>query len=313
MQLRYDDDFVEAVVFAYANAGRRRASPLQIRRFHHERERCYAVLDPDERDAAFFKVHLSWFREWGLESPLTCVLEEYPLLPAALSVLAFRQARGKTDEGAELFVNQELDGDARNAVVALCTGRFERDTLLASFLRHEFIHLSDMVDPGFGYCPFVPARGASLTQQRITRERYRLLWDITIDGRLVGSGRPTTGTCEHLRAQFGQAYSFWSERRRQEVFDSLWTDRAPRHEHLLSLASDPRDLSRAAGPSPGAPCPLCGFSTFHWSDESDLDQDTITALRRQLPGWSPEQGVCYRCAEIHLGTAGLELPSTVCL
>lgn len=41
--------------------------PLQIRRFHAEHERCYRVLDPDERATAFARVHLSWFTEWGFE------------------------------------------------------------------------------------------------------------------------------------------------------------------------------------------------------------------------------------------------------
>ena len=67
MQLRYDEDFIEAAAFL-CTSGRRKGVPsLQIARFHREREKLYAILDPDERNTAFFKLHLDWFREWGLE------------------------------------------------------------------------------------------------------------------------------------------------------------------------------------------------------------------------------------------------------
>ena len=54
---------------------------LQIARFQREREKLYAILDPDERNTAFFKLHLDWFREWGLEKLITDLLKEFPLLP----------------------------------------------------------------------------------------------------------------------------------------------------------------------------------------------------------------------------------------
>jgi len=66
MQLRYDDDFVEGAVFVCASGRGHHPPPLQVRRFHGEREKLYAILDPDERNTAFFKLHLEWFREWEL-------------------------------------------------------------------------------------------------------------------------------------------------------------------------------------------------------------------------------------------------------
>ena len=63
MELRYDDDFLEGAVFICANSRRHGPPPLQVRRFHHTRERLYAILDPDERNTAFFQLHLEWFRE----------------------------------------------------------------------------------------------------------------------------------------------------------------------------------------------------------------------------------------------------------
>jgi len=105
MQLRYDEDFVEAAVFLCV-CGRRKGVPtLQISRFHRQREKLYGIADPDDRNAAFFRVHLDWFREWGLESDLRAVLEEFPLMDK-LAVLAVRKAQNKGDEGTELYVNE---------------------------------------------------------------------------------------------------------------------------------------------------------------------------------------------------------------
>jgi hypothetical protein len=309
MHLRYDDDFVEAAVFLCASGRRPGAPALQVRRFHAERERCYGVADPDERNAAFFKVHLGWFREWGLEQRLTGLLNEYPLLPGALHVLGFRQARGRNEEGAELYVS----ADIRNAMVALRMNRLERDEPLLRFLRHEFMHLHDMVDPAFGYSPQVHLPTHNQTQQGITRERYRLLWDITIDGRLARAGRETVNRREQYQALFDRAFPFWPEDKRRQGFESHWHDLAPRHENLLALAADPRDLSHAREPMPGGSCPICHFPTFEWADVAVLAPEALATLRAQFPQWSPSHGACRRCVEIYELAGKFEAPATMLL
>lgn len=295
MHQRYDDDFVESAVFLAAS-GRRSVPAAHIRRFHIERERCYSVLDPDERNAAFFKLHLDWFREWGLEKLLLDLLHEYPLLPPALTTLAFRKVRMKKDEGAELYVSAE---NGRSAVVAMRPERFESDEAVRHFLRHEFMHLSDMVNPAFGYSPDVRGPAGNPSHQRIVRERYRLLWDITIDGRL---GRAADS--ERHRAVFDQAFWFWPEDKRGEVFSRLWAPESPRHDELLTLASDPRDVTHADEPLPGGACPSCGFSTFEWADVDALGEGVRAAILRAFPRWSAARGVCQRCAEVYATANG---------
>ena len=304
MRLRYDEDFVEASAFLCAS-GRRACIPsMQITRFQREREKPYAILDPDERNAAFFRVHLEWFREWGLEKLLTCVLEELPGLRESLDSLAFRKARRKSEEGAELYVQTSDPGTTlvlqeRNAVVALRVERLSRDEDMLPFLRHEFMHVNDMVSPAFGYSPQLQLTGQNSAQQRLTRDRYRLLWDITIDGRLTRAMRATTVSFEHHRASFDRVFSFWPESRREEVFDSLWNDPHPQHGELLAIASDPRAVRHEHQPLPGAPCPLCGFATFHWATPSQLEGETRQLIAKEFPAWSPEQGACSRCVEVY--------------
>src|SRR5262245_36411913 len=333
MQLRYDEDLVEAAVLLCAN-GRRKAGPIfrseavqpfvsyatksctppavQIARFHREREKVYSVLEPDERNAAFFKLYLDWFREWGLEKLLIDLLNQFPRLPGALTTLAFRKARSKSEEGAELYVNRETRTDLlpaldrgegcstlRHGVIALRPERFKCEDDLARFLRHELTHLRDMVDPAFGYSPELRSSDFNTAQQRLTRERYRLLWDITIDGRLTQQGHLQDGDCEKHEASFHRAYSFWPEEKRRAVFDELWAEPAPHHARLLVLASDPKDLSHAQQPLPGAACPLCGFPTFDWADEMSLSSPVQERIVAEFPRWTPEHSVCGRCAEIY--------------
>lgn len=296
MELRYDDDFIEAAVFLCASGRRPGVPSLQIARFNREREKLYTILDPDERNTAFFKLHLEWFREWNLEKLLADLIDKFPAVRAAVKLVAFRKARGRNEEGAELYVSPE---HGRTAVVALCVERLSRDGELLPFLRHEFVHVNDMVDPAFGYLPELHLPGQNAAQQRIMRERYSLLWDITIDGRLTNAHRATVGNREQHRAAFDRAFGFWPEPKRDKVFSRFWNGAKPRHQDLLAIASDPREVKSSHEPLPGALCPLCGFPTFQWADVSRFDGRVGDAIRHEFAQWSPNQGACHRCAEVY--------------
>jgi len=304
MQLRYDEDFIEAAAFLCASGKRKGVPSLQILRFQRERERLYTILDADERNTAFFKLHLDWFREWGLEKLLTDLLKEFPLLSEKLTVLAVRKTRGKNDEGAELYVNPT---GQRNAILALRPESFERDIALRDYVRHEFTHLSDMLDPAFGYSPTLDLPGLNGAQQRLARERYRLLWDITIDGRLIAAGHTPMANQEIHAAAFARGYSFWPEDRQQETFTALWHNAVPRHAEFLALIADPRGLREAHRPAPGGSCPLCEFPTFTWADVEALLPHITARIQAEFSAWSAEQGLCSRCLETYQAAADLQL------
>lgn len=324
MQLRYDEDFIEAAVFLCASNRREvvppfasgaakdcRPHPLQIARFHREREKLYSILDPDERNAAFFRLHLEWFREWGLERPLTEMLQEFPLVRDQLGVLAVRKTVGKNDEGAELYINE---AGQRTGLIALRLERLTNDAGLRNYLRHEFTHLHDMLDSSFGYSPTLELPGLNTAQIRLARERYRLLWDITIDGRLTIAGHTPMQNREQYAAAFARGYAFWPADRQAKTFDSLWRNIAPRHDGFLALIADPRGLRDAQRPAPGASCPLCDFPTFTWADGEALSPEIRVRINDEFPSWSPEQGLCGRCLETYQAAViHNELPAQVTL
>lgn len=307
MQLRYDEDFIEAAVFLCASGRRKGVPSLQIARFHRAREKLYGILDPDERNSAFFNLHLDWFREWGLEQPLTDVLKEFPLMREQLGALAVRKTTGKNDEGAELYVNE---AGQRTGLLALRLERLTNDAALRDYLRHEFTHLHDMLNPAFGYSPALDLPGLNVAQKRLARERYRLLWDITIDGRLVAAGHTAMQPREQHATAFTRGYSFWSEQKQTETFVSLWQCRTPRHADFLGLIADPRGLRDAHRPEPGASCPLCDFPTFHWADTSALSSEVGYRITAEFPTWTAEQGLCGRCLETYVAAATMQLQAT---
>lgn len=309
MQLRYEEDFIEAAVFL-CTSGRRKGVPsLQIARFHRERERLYGILDPDERNTAFFKLHLDWFREWGLEKVLADLLKEFPLLSETLNVLVVRKTRGRNDEGAELYVNE---AGRRSAMLALRPESFAYDAALRDSVRHEFMHLRDMLDPGFGYAPLLDLPGLNGAQRRLANERYRLLWDITIDGRLAASSHTPMRSREQHCAVFTRAFCFWPEDRQRNTFHSLWHGAAPSHSGFLALIADPRGLRRTHRPAPGAACPLCDFPTFAWADAEALSPEMAGCIVAEFPAWTPEQGLCGRCMEAYeTSVTGSELSAPV--
>lgn len=296
MRLRYDEDFVEAAVHLCVTDKRKGIPSLQLARFNRERERLYNISDPDERNTAFFRLHLEWFREWGLEELLTELLREFPLLPKSLTLLAFRKSRGKNDDGTELYVNEAGE---RTGVLALRPESLLFKPELHAFLYHELTHLNDMVEPAFGYRPELPEAGPFPSQHRLARERYRLLWDISIDGRLTRSGRKTTANREQRWLEFVSTFAFWPEARREQVFEEIWTHDAPTHQMLLGVACDARHLELQTGPGPGSPCPLCGFPTFAWAEPGGLTGEVRNAIQAEFPHWTSAQGACARCAAIY--------------
>lgn len=286
MQLQYDADLIENVVFLETRRLEHNGQALLVARYDRQRSKLYAIADEDARQSAFFELHLKWFRDFGLEDQLLAALKQFPLIRERVVSLLIRKATGKKDEGAELFVRP----DARNVAVAfLCERLFEPG--FGQFLRHELCHISDMLDESFAYEPEITLAGAPPAELDLLRERYRVLWDITIDGRL-NHNRPAR------LAEFQKALPTLSE----TTFDELWAAR-PSHPELVALAKSV--LVRASN-SPGAPCPLCKFPTFQWAAPTEMS----AAIHDHFPQWSPAQGCCARCAELY-AVKPLEQPATL--
>jgi hypothetical protein len=187
-------------------------------------------------------------------------------------------------------------------------------------IRHELMHVSDMMNSKFEYDvneEFSP----SPMEERIMRDRYRLFWDISVDGRLVSKGLETTATREERKREFDSFFSKIPEESRELIFTKMWDAEEPMaHDTMVELSKDTNNVlalaagSRSAeelieetkklGPLPGTTCTLCGFPSFDWVEEAAEDEDVVKVLKEDFPDWKPQDGVCSRCAEYYQIKAG---------
>ena len=217
---------VEATVLAALSGG-----PAECL-FHAERDPLYAIADLDERDAAFAALHARWFDRLGLEAPLRQALAERPEIEAGCARGIVVRAPAARAEVADLLVSP-----ARRPQLVL---RLTPETLASperalALLRHELLHVADMLDPDFGYEPRLPSPdGTAFDHARAGR--YRALWDVYVDGRLVRLGRaPSTRRAERLR-EFRRAFPALGEGT-EATFERFFDADRCTHAGLVAFAT----------------------------------------------------------------------------
>jgi len=200
MVLRYDPQLMEDAVFLAMRTDARAGA------FHQERSLLYNITASEARDAAFQELHLKWLTQLGLADPIEKAIKEQPLLTSAVGLYVIARAPRKTDEGAELFVSPDAglkERERRTVRILLRPESLLDLSRLSTFLRHECLHLVDMLDPSFGYKPALPAAEGGPSHERLLKERYRVLWDITIDGRMVRRGWAAASLRDERLGEFG--------------------------------------------------------------------------------------------------------------
>jgi hypothetical protein len=199
-------------------------------RFLRERASLYEIGDARTREEAFAALHGGWFSALGLDRPLTAALAERPELARRSGRCFVARAATAADEAAELLVTP--------AALPTIAIRLRAATLAApdrclGVLRHEMLHLVDMLSPDFGYEPKLPrSAGGPLTPRRLT-DRYRVLWDACVDGRLVRAGLAPPEKRAARLDEFRHALPELDE----TVFDGLFDAVRCTHAELVALAS----------------------------------------------------------------------------
>ena len=84
-------------------------------------------------------------------------------------------------------------------------------------VRHELMHVADQLDEKFKYKEsLIPREGTGAFR------RYKYLWNVYIDSRLVKSGKPSYDTQEAREKEIGECYPELSAGLRKKCFDFLW-------------------------------------------------------------------------------------------
>lgn len=274
-------------------------STVDRRAFRRERDRIYEIADPERREASFRSLHLHWFVRVGLPRAVDQIVSERPDLSDRVGECRVLRALTRSEESADLFDRVVPDSADVQPLLAL---RLRPATLLEpeavrALLRHELTHVGDMLDPAFGYQRSLPPSDNG-PADNIVRDRYRVLWDVTIDGRLaragLGSDRARAARWQEFRVTFSMLGDHGCD-----AFDN-WFDRIrPTHAALAAFARAPTGTDRSNAADSGR-CPLCRFPvTFLDRHPERLSPDGVAAIRADHPTWSIDRGLCSQCLDLY--------------
>ena len=274
-------------------------------KFRRVRDRIYELPEGEERERRFQKFHAECFERLQLGRPVTESLDEQPVLLQSIRRCGVLLARTTQDEGADMHglrsAKPEDPLPYKVAMIRMKPARLSDASGTRSWLRHELMHIVDMLDPRFGYDPQLPSCEAGPAFTNLLRDRYRVLWDTWIDGRLSRRGWLPEGVREKRFEEFMTIFSAGgpdAEEEFQQIFDSD----SQTHAGLMAFALHPgiQFPSARAGRTLPQPCPLCRFPNFHLLfGEAELPAETQAEIRADFPAWQPEHGLCRQCADLY--------------
>jgi hypothetical protein len=296
--VRLVEEAVWAAILGHREAGK----------FHRERETPYAATDPEARERLFARFYFAWFDRLDLAGPIAAALQEQETALAPARRILFGPATTEKREGAELFVA----GPGEFSVVVTLRPQILVDRRAClTLLRRELLHIADMLDPAFAYEPRLPPSEVGPAHDRRLQDRYRVLWNCSVDGRLVRLGRIDPAARDDRLREFGRAFATLADAA-GGCFDRLFSGPRPTHPELVEIAADPQagfGLCPSRASSAGR-CPLCGFPTVDLEpDPSLLPPDALRALASEFPAWRPELGICPQCADLYRSRRLVEVPS----
>ncbi len=295
--------------------------------FRGERNRLYEISDPEEREAAFRKLHADRFERLNLGAPICQAVSEQPLIQENTDTCIVARARARREEGADLFVSPGREGtgeaERRSVGIRLDPQRLLDPEDLLAFLRHELFHIADMLDPAFAYEPRLPRAELGPAHERLLQDRYRVLWDVSIDGRLARRGWAPPSIRDRRFQEFAGTFPMLSARV-EDTFSFFFAGLSLTHADFVTFATTPqaslvpvsgsesanpqsaiparRDVGGAGGRNPqsGERCPLCGFPTHAFAPDPDqLPRVVIDRVQTDFPAWSPILGLCRQCADLY--------------
>ena len=314
LEIVYDQQLVDDIV--YKGLAKQEASgDLALYIEYHEKRDAIYEMEEESRPRKFRELDNDFFNRLECDIYIEEIFGEYPDIQEKIESVHVRRATTRQNEGSNVV------DEGRKVIIRLYPEIFiEGINEIRRVIRHELMHVSDMMDKRFNYNvneEFSP----SPMEERIMRDRYRLFWDISVDGRLVNKGLETTATRDERKREFDSFFSKIPEDSREVIFTKMWEAEEPMTHNMmvelskdtnkvLALAAGSRSVdelveeTKELGPLPGTTCPLCGFPSFDWVEEAAKDEETAKVISEDFPDWKPQDGVCSRCAEYYKIKAG---------
>lgn len=241
-RVTYDAGLVEESVLL----AERLLSAVDAAAFRAERDRIYDADAAEERDARFEELHGRFFLQLGLDRPLHEVLADLPDLMVRTRGCRVLPAASRQEEAADLRVEVDAPADgAPTIVVRLRPQSFLDQGGLRTLLRRELLHVADMLDPAFGYVRELPSLEGDPALVNLLRNRYRVVWDATIDGRLWRRGLLEARARVARLAEFTRTFPMLMETA-EPTFDAWFDGPQPSHAAIVAFIQEPR-VSRQRG------------------------------------------------------------------
>lgn len=274
------------------------------RLFRQQRNQIYERIDSEEREAAFQRLHRNWFDILKMNRPLSDCLSLWPILHEATQHCLVMKARAPKEMGAELYRTSEtLTHDECHSLTILLQVTPALLTLpeaLLAFLRHELLHVVDMLDPRFAYAPNFPKSDAGPAYDHLLQNRYAVLWDLIIDGRLHQRGWLPPAARERHFAAFKRAFQ-GAEENLARMFAHFFDHNSHTHHELVAFAQYPEQWLTMKGPevSRKGRCAICHFPMFQLLDPQTLTAEVAAEIQKQNPSWNLTQFICRQCADLY--------------
>jgi hypothetical protein len=269
--------------------------------FRRERDRIYQVADESEREKKFRALHFRYFSALGLDSAVRVTLAEHGEVTAGIDSCHVVRALTQNDETADLVdeLHPRQGADVLPALVIRMrpASVVKAVDVVQTFLHHELMHVADMLNSAFGYVRYLPPSDDGPSADTMRQNRYRVLWDTTIDGRLARSGLAHADARDTRWREFACTFAMLGDQC-SVAFERWFNDVNPTHEGILAFAMSP--LGRVDRTDPGR-CPLCRFPTASLDPRiTSLSDAVIDTIRSERPEWHRDHGICPQCLDLYL-------------
>ena len=235
LTIQYEQSLVETAVFLAVRSDHRLECEL-----HQVIDRLYEIPDEELRQREFVPVFRDFFTKLGFDRLIAGLLAERPQISELVDRCVVREAARKKSESAELLVQGDQDGQelgGKTLVFQLCPQSFIETDRLVSLMRRELLHVADMLDKRFGYLreafPGEPSR------QNLQRDRYRVLWDTYVAGRLEREQFGVNGEKERLERAFGRVFANTTAETDGRVFAGIFDAPSLTHRNFMDWAREP--------------------------------------------------------------------------
>ena len=242
LEIVYDQQLVDDIV--YKGLAKQEASgDLALYKEYHEKRDAIYEMEEESRPRKFRELDSDFFNRLGCDVYIKEIFDEYPDIKEKIESVHVRRATTRQNEGSNVV------DEGRKVIIRLYPEIFiEGINEIRRVIRHELMHVSDMMNSKFEYDvkeEFSP----SPMEERIMRDRYRLFWDISVDGRLVNKGLETTATRDERKREFDSFFSKIPEDSRDLIFTKMWVAEEPMaHDTMVELSKDTNKvLALAAG------------------------------------------------------------------